>query len=108
MVIRIGFDQTETGYGPDVVYEGHGETLEDKACIDVPLGYPETYFDPLLKLCVGYNQAPGDSGGPLLYKPGSEYLEIGLVNRSLWMTAGQYIRRAYFADWITATMEANP
>lgn len=107
-VTLIGFGQTETGYGPDVLYEGHGETLEDKACIGVPPGYPETHFDPLLNLCAGYNQAPGDSGGPLLYKSGSEYLEIGLVSRSLWMNAGQYTRVAYFADWIKATMEANP
>lgn len=74
----------------------------------MPLGYPEPYFDPLLNLCAGYKQAPGDSGGPLLYKSGSEYLEIGIVRSSLWMNAGQYIRIAYFADWINATMEANP
>lgn len=107
-VTLIGFGRTETGYGPDVLYEGHGQTLEDKACIEVPPGYPETHFNPLVNLCAGYNQAPGDSGGPLLYKSGSEYLEIGLVSRSLWMNAGQYTRVAYFADWIKETMAANP
>ena len=107
-VTLIGFGRTETGYGPDVLYEGHGETLEDKACIEVPPGFPDTNFNPLVNICAGYNQAPGDSGGPLLYKSGSEYLEIGLVSRSLWANAGQYTRVASFADWIKATMEAHP
>lgn len=106
-VTLIGFGRTETGYGPDVLYQGLGETLEDKACIDVPPGYPATHFDPLVNLCAGYNQASGDSGGPLLYKSGSHYLEIGLVSRSLWMNAGQYTRVAHFAGWITKTMEDN-
>lgn len=35
-VTLIGFGRTETGYGPDVLYEGHGQTLEDKACMKCP------------------------------------------------------------------------
>lgn len=107
-VTLIGFGKTETGFGPDVLYQGLGQTLEDKACIEVPPGYPDTNFNPLVNLCAGYNQAGGDSGGPLLFKSGSKYLEIGLVSRSLWMNAGQYTRVSYFADWIKKTMADHP
>jgi hyaluronan binding protein 2 len=107
-VTLIGFGRTEAGYGPDVLYEGQGQTLENQLCIDVPPGYPVTNFNPENNLCAGYNQASGDSGGPLLYKSGSEYLEIGLVSRSLWLNAGQYTRIGYFADWIKQTMQDNP
>ncbi|MEQ7918750.1 serine protease [Xanthomonas sp. WHRI 1810A] len=107
-VTLIGFGRTETGYGPDVLYEGQGQTLEVQLCIDAPPGFPSTNFNPENNICAGYNQAPGDSGGPLLYKSGTEYLEIGLVSRSLWLNAGQYTRVGYFADWIKQTLQENP
>ena len=91
-----------------MLYQGLGQTLEDKACIEVPPGYPDTNFNPLVNLCAGYNQAGGDSGGPLLYRSDGKYREIGLVSRSLWMNAGQYTRVSYFADWIKETMAAHP
>lgn len=105
--LLVGFGRTEAGYGPDVLYQGEGEVLQDKMCIEVPEGYPDTNFNPENNLCAGYNQAGGDSGGPLMVRADGEYVEIGLVSRTLFAQAGQYTRIAYFADWIKHTMEQN-
>ncbi|WP_164667186.1 trypsin-like serine protease, partial [Pseudomonas viridiflava] len=67
-VTLIGFGRMDDGAMADVLYQGQGRVLNDVKCIYSPEGYPDTNFNPDNNICAGYNQAGGDSGGPLLYK----------------------------------------
>ena len=107
-VTLIGFGRTDEGVLADVLYQGQGRILNDARCIYIPEGYPDTNFNPDNNTCAGYNQAGGDSGGPLLYKTGSGYVEVGLVSRTLMYGAGQYTRVSFFDGWIREIMQANP
>ncbi|WP_122837436.1 S1 family peptidase [Pseudomonas viridiflava] len=107
-VTLIGFGRMDDGAMADVLYQGQGRVLNDVKCIYSPGGYPDTNFNPDNNICAGYNQAGGDSGGPLLYKTASGYVEVGLVSRTLMYGAGQYTRVSSFDDWIKVIMQANP
>lgn len=106
-VTLIGFGRTETGSASDVLYEGKGAVLSNMLCIEVPPGYPPTNFNPENNICAGRNQAGGDSGGPLLYKTGSGYVEVGLACRNLLEGAGQYTRVSFFSGWIAHILANN-
>lgn len=107
-VTLIGFGKTETESRPNQLYIGLGNVLEERLCIEVPPGYPDTNFNPLNNLCAGRNQAGGDSGGPLMIKVGEDYVQVGMVSRTLLDDVGQYTRISFFADWIRTTMQNNP
>ncbi|QHF05478.1 trypsin-like serine protease [Pseudomonas asturiensis] len=106
-VTLVGFGRTDDGRLSDVLYQGQGNVLDELLCTYVPPGYPDTNFNPVNNLCAGYSQAGGDSGGPLLYRTGDDYIEVGLVSRSLFQSAGQYTRVSYFIDWINAIIQMN-
>ncbi len=103
----IGFGRTDEGVKSDVLYHGQGAVLEDRLCGNTRPGFPDTDFNPAYNICAGYNQAGGDSGGPLLYKVGDDYVEVGLVSRTLIDGAGQYTRVSYFIDWINTIVKAD-
>ncbi|WP_122573931.1 S1 family peptidase [Pseudomonas viridiflava] len=107
-VTLIGFGLMDDGTHPDVLYQGQGRVLDDARCTYVPPGYPDTNFNPDNNICAGYSQAGGDSGGPLLYKTASGYVEVGLVSRTLMYGAGQYTRVSFFDGWMKKIMQANP
>ncbi|MEE4690163.1 serine protease [Pseudomonas alliivorans] len=107
-VTLIGLGRTDAGELSDVLYQGQGRVLTDVRCIYVPEGYPDTNFNPENNICAGYNQAGGDSGGPLLYRVGNDYVGVGLVSRTLFDGAGQYTRVSFFDDWIKNIMQSNP
>lgn len=106
-VTLLGFGRTETGSLSDVLYEGKGAVLSNMLCIETPPGYPDTNFNPDNNICAGRNQAGGDSGGPLLYNTGSEYVEVGLASRNLLEGAGQYTRLSFFSGWIARILATN-
>jgi secreted trypsin-like serine protease len=89
-----------------VLYQAQGHILEDNACINVPEGYPDTNFNPENNICAGYNQASGDSGGPLMYRVNNSYVEVGLVSRRL-VDAGQYTRIGFFRSWMDTIMSVG-
>jgi hypothetical protein len=99
LVILAGFGQTETGQRPDHLLHAAGNTLEDRRCIDVPDGYPETHYDPALNVCADDLARGGDSGGPLLIVRDGGYIGIGLVSRGL-LDAGQYTRIGFYKYWL--------
>lgn len=107
-VTLIGLGNTDSGELSDVLYQGQGRVLSDVRCIYVPPGFPDTNFNPANNVCAGYNQAGGDSGGPLLYRSGDEYVGVGLVSRTLMYSAGQYTRVSFFTEWIKNIMQSNP
>ncbi|WP_046269394.1 S1 family peptidase [Pseudomonas syringae] len=102
-VTLAGFGMRETGTMPNELYHVDGSILEDRKCIDVPPGYPPTYFDPLLNVCSSKISGGGDSGGPLLFKTQSGYVGVALVSRGL-LDASQMTRISFYKDWITDIM----
>ncbi|WP_024913275.1 S1 family peptidase [Chania multitudinisentens] len=103
-MVVAGFGMTENNVTPDVLLKTDIAVMEDKKCIDVPPGYPPTFYDPKSNICAGNSAGGvkgGDSGGPLMVKNTSgEYVVSGLVSRSLMPPAEQYTRVSFFHDWI--------
>lgn len=106
IVILAGFGLNEAGQRPDHLYHASGAILETQRCIDVPEGYPDTNFDPVLNVCATGMSRGGDSGGPLLYKEGAGYIGLGLVSRGL-IDAAQLTRISFFRNWIDTVMKAG-
>lgn len=98
-VVLAGFGQTETGQKPDHLLYATGNTLEDRRCIEVPEGYPDTNYDPALNVCADDLGRGGDSGGPLLIVQDGGYIGLGLVSRRL-VDAGQYTRIGFYKYWL--------
>jgi Secreted trypsin-like serine protease len=107
-VTLIGVGRTDSGELSDVLYQGQGRVLSDVRCTYTPPDFPDTNFSPVNNICAGYNQAGGDSGGPLLYRSEGEYVGVGLVSRTLMFSAGQYTRVSFFTEWIKNIMQSNP
>lgn len=103
-MVVAGFGMTENNVTPDVLLKTDIVVMESNKCIDVPPGYPPTFYDPKINICAGNSVGGvkgGDSGGPLMIKNISgEYVVSGLVSRSLMAPAEQYTRVSFFHDWI--------
>lgn len=103
-MVVTGFGRTENNVTSNVLLKTDMIVMEDEKCIDVPPGYPPTFYDPKINICAG-NSAGGvkgsDSGDPLMVKNTSgEYVVSGLVSMSLIQPAEQYTRVSFFHDWI--------
>ena len=106
-----GFGKNENELNPDVLMKKGEEVLQDHLCIDVPSGYPNTYYDPEYNICSGNKTGGvngGDSGGPLMVKDAhGDNVLVGLVSRSLMPPAEQFTRVSAQSKWIKETIEAN-
>ncbi|PQQ23179.1 S1 family peptidase [Photorhabdus hindustanensis] len=107
----IGFGRTESALTPDILMKTNEHILDDKKCIEVPPGYPDTNYDPKINICSGNPNGGvggGDSGGPLMVKTNNnDYLVSGLVSRSLLKPAEQFTKVSFFNNWILETMKNN-
>ncbi|MCW7762679.1 S1 family peptidase [Photorhabdus luminescens] len=107
----IGFGRTESVSTPNVLMKTNEYILDDKKCIEVPPGYPDTNYDPKINICSGNPNGGvggGDSGGPLMIKTNNkDYVVSGLVSRSLLKPAEQFTKVSFFNDWIIETVKNN-
>ncbi|MBS9425007.1 S1 family peptidase [Photorhabdus caribbeanensis] len=107
----IGFGRTESVSTPNMLMKTNEYILEDKKCIEVPPGYPDTNYDPKINICSGNPNGGvggGDSGGPLMIKTNNEdYVISGLVSRSLLKPAEQFTKVSFFNNWILETVKNN-
>ncbi|WP_387689150.1 S1 family peptidase [Photorhabdus sp. RM71S] len=107
----IGFGKTESVSTPNILMKTDEYILDDKKCIEVPPGYPDTNYDPAINICSSNQNGGvggGDSGGPLMVKTSNkDDIVSGLVSRSLLKPAEQFTKVSFFKDWIIETVKEN-